>query len=157
MAFGASGTQGQFQFSAGAASSAWRMTLAEAVAAAGGLLDVQADPGSVFLYRREPRELAEKLGVDCSKMDGPTVPIVYSVSFSDPAGYFLATRMQMHNKDVIFAANAQSVDITKFANFLNTLLSVPNNAVTLANGLQTNRILRGTSTSGGVVTTTTVP
>jgi hypothetical protein len=56
-------------------SSAWRMTLAEAVAAAGGLIDIQADPGSVFLYRREPRELAELLGVDCSKMDGPTVPI----------------------------------------------------------------------------------
>ena len=108
------------------------MTLAEAVAAAGGLLDLVADPGSVFLYRREPRELAEMLGVDCSKMDGPTVPIVYSVSFSDPAGYFLATRVQMHNKDVIFAANAQSVEITKFANFLNTLISVPTNAVGLA-------------------------
>jgi hypothetical protein len=40
--------------------------------------------------------------------------IVYSVSFSDPAGYFLATRVQMHNKDVIFTANAQSVEITKF-------------------------------------------
>ena len=80
LAFGASGQQGQFQFTAGSQSSAWRMTLAEAVAAAGGLLDLQADPGSVFLYRREPRELAEKLGVDCSKMDGPTVPIVYSVS-----------------------------------------------------------------------------
>ena len=36
-------------------------------ALAGGLIDVQADPGSVFLYRREPRELAEKR-VDCSKM-----------------------------------------------------------------------------------------
>ena len=139
LAFGASGQQGQLQFSAGNQSSAWRMTLAEAVAAAGGLLDVQADPGSVFLYRREPRALAEKLGVDCSKMDGPTVPIVYSVSFVDPAGYFLATRVQMHNKDVIFVANAQSVEITKFAQFLNTLISVPNNAVGLANNLQTNQ------------------
>ena len=90
------------------------MTLAEGVAAASGLLDLQADPGSVFLFRREPRELAEKLGVDCSKMDGPTVPVVYSVSFADPAGYFLATRVQMHNKDVIFAANAQAVGVTKF-------------------------------------------
>lgn len=155
LAFGASGTQGQFPFSAGPTSSAWRMTLAEAVAAAGGLLDLQADPGSVFLYRREPRELAEKLGVDCSKMEGPTVPIVYSVSFLDPAGYFLATRMQMRNKDVIFAANAQSVEITKFANFLNVLLSVPTNAVGVANTIQTNRILYGTSTSSGVVTPTT--
>jgi polysaccharide biosynthesis/export protein len=126
LAFGATGAQGQLPFSAGATSSAWRMTLAEGVAAAGGLIDVQADPGSVYLYRREPRELAIKLGVDCSKMDGPTVPIVYSVSFADPAGYFLATRVQMRNKDVIFAANAQSVDIEKFTTFLNALISVPN-------------------------------
>jgi polysaccharide export outer membrane protein len=141
LAFGASGLQGQFQFSSGSASSAWRMTLAEAVAAAGGLIDFQADPGSVFLYRREPRELAQMLGVDCSKMDGPTVPIVYSVSFSDPAGYFLATRVQMHNKDVIFAANAQAVEITKFTTFLNTLLSVPINTTDLGINIETWRIL----------------
>ena len=144
LAFGASGQQGQFQFSSGSASSAWRMTLAEAVAAAGGLIDIQADPGSVFLYRREPRQLAEKLGVDCSKMDGPTVPIVYSVSFSDPAGYFLATRVQMHNKDVIFAANAQAVEITKFTTFLNTLLSVPINTTDLGINIETWRILSRT-------------
>jgi polysaccharide biosynthesis/export protein len=155
LAFGASGLQGQFPFSAGVTSSAWRMTLAEAVADAGGLLDLQADPGSVFLYRREPRELAEKLGVDCSKMDGPTVPIVYSVSFSDPAGYFLATRVQMHNKDVIFAANAQSVEITKFTTFLNALISVPTNGVALTNVIQENRILFHTP-NGTATTTTTV-
>ena len=144
LAFGASGLQGQLPFSSGTASSAWRMTLAEAVAAAGGLLDIQADPGSVFLYRREPRELAQMLGVDCSQMDGPTVPIVYSVSFSDPAGYFLATRVQMHNKDVIFAANAQAVEITKFATFLNTLISVPTGIATLGTAWQSLRILSAT-------------
>jgi polysaccharide export outer membrane protein len=141
LAFGATGLQGQFQFSAGPESSAWRMTLAEGVAAAGGLLDLTADPGSVFLYRREPRELAEKLGVDCSKMDGPTVPVVYSVNLADPGGYFIATRMQMRDKDVIFAANAQDVEITKFAAFANTVLSVPTNTVDLMNGIQTNRLL----------------
>jgi polysaccharide export outer membrane protein len=85
-------------------------------------------------------------------MDGPTVPIVYSVSFADPAGYFLATRFQMHNKDVIFAANAQSVEITKFATFLNTLISVPSNTLSVMNGVQTYRILQGTATTNGVVT-----
>jgi polysaccharide biosynthesis/export protein len=140
LAFGASGQQGQFQFSAGSQSSAWKMTMAEGVAAAGGLLDLQADPGSVFLYRREPRELAEALGVDCSKMDGPTVPIVYSVSFLDPAGYFLATRFQMRNKDVIFAANAQSVEIEKFTTFLNALISVPNNVATTGTNFEAWRI-----------------
>jgi polysaccharide export outer membrane protein len=142
LAFGATGQQSQFQFSAGNQSSAWKMTLAEGVATASGLLDLQADPGSVFLFRREPRELAEKLGVDCSKMDGPTVPVVYSVSFADPAGYFLATRMQLHNKDVIFAANAQSVEVTKFTAFVNNLLSVPNNVASTAVNFQTWRIDR---------------
>ena len=140
LAFGASGQQGQLQFTAGPQSSAWRMTLAEGVAAAGGLIDTQADPGSVFLFRREPRALAEKLGVDCSKMDGPTVPIVYSVSFADPAGYFLATRVQMHNKDVIFAANAQSVEIEKFTSFLNALISVPNNVATTGANIEAWRV-----------------
>jgi polysaccharide biosynthesis/export protein len=157
LAFGATGLQGQFPFSAGTASSAWRMTLAEGVAAAGGLLDLVADPGSVFLYRREPRELAVMLGVDCSKMDGPTVPIVYSVNLADPAGYFLATRLQMRDKDVIFAANAQDVEITKFAAFANTVISVPNNAVTLMNNIQSNRILfhtpNPTSSTGTIVGT----
>src|SRR6516164_3189516 len=159
LAFGASGLQGQFPFSTGPGSSAWRMTLAEAVAASGGLLDLVADPGSVFLYRREPRELAEVLGVDCSKMDGPTIPIVYSANFSDPAGYFLATRVQMRNKDVIFVANAQAVEITKFAAFANTIMSVPANGIGLASAIQTNRILFHTpnpTATTPIVSTTTV-
>ena len=124
LVFGATTGQGQFGFTGGNGSSAWRVTLAEGVAAAAGLLDIQADPGSVFLYRREPRELAERLGVDCSKMDGPNVPVVYSVSFVDPAGYFLAQQVQLHNKDIIFAANAQALEVTKFSTFL-TALTTP--------------------------------
>jgi len=140
LAFGAAGQQGEFPFSSGTGSSAWRMTLAEGVATAGGLLDVQADPGSVFLYRREQRALAEKLGVDCSKMDGPTVPIVYSVSFSDPAGYFLATKLQMRNKDVIFVANAQSVEITKFTQFVSAIATTGTNVTDFGTGVQNWRI-----------------
>jgi polysaccharide export outer membrane protein len=144
LAFGAAGQQGQFPFSAGNqinnVASAWRVTLAEGVAAAGGLLDLQADPGSVFLYRREPRALAEKLGVDCSKMDGPTVPIIYTVSFVDPSGYFLASRVQMHNKDIIFAANAQSVEIQKFTTLLNAIISVPNNVAITGTNFELWRI-----------------
>jgi len=108
LAFGAAGQQGQFNFDN------WRITLAEAVAKAGGLLDIQADPASVYLYRREPREVAAKLGVDVAKFSGPSVPVIYNVSFRDPAGYFLATKMQMHDKDIVFAANAPSVELSKF-------------------------------------------
>jgi polysaccharide export outer membrane protein len=125
MAFGASGTQGEFPFGA------WRINLASAVAKSGGLVDGQADPGSVFLYRSEPRHVAEQLGADVTKFEGDIVPVIFSVDFRDPAGYFLATQMQMRNADVIFVANAQAVEITKFADFLNTIMATTSNGVSL--------------------------
>jgi polysaccharide biosynthesis/export protein len=134
LAFGASGQQGQFNFDA------WRVTLAEAVGKAGGLLDIQADPGSVYLYRVEPRSLAEKLGVDCSKFTGPSVPVIYRISFRDPGGYFLATKLAMRDKDVVFAANADAVDVSKFLAFLNNINATANNGLTTAVNAQVLRI-----------------
>jgi polysaccharide export outer membrane protein len=73
-------------------------------------------------------------------MDGPTVPVIYTVSFADPGGYFLASRVQMHNKDIIFAANAQSVEIEKFTTLLNAIISVPNNVAATGNEFEVWRI-----------------
>jgi polysaccharide export outer membrane protein len=138
LAFGASGQQGQFNFDA------WRVTLAEAVGKAGGLLDVQADPASVYLYRREPREVAEKIGVDCSRFVGPTVPVVYNVNFRDPGGYFLGSKFQMRNKDVVFAANAASVEVTKFLQLVQAATGPANEATTSAAEVQLYRIYQHT-------------
>jgi polysaccharide biosynthesis/export protein len=117
IAFGASGTQGEFPFGA------WRINLAQAVAKAGGLSDGAADPGSVFLYRREPRHVAELLGADVSRLEGDVVPVIFSVDFHDPSGYFLGTKVQMRNSDIIFVANAEGVEIAKVANLMNTVMS----------------------------------
>jgi polysaccharide export outer membrane protein len=138
LAFGASGQQGQFNFDA------WRITLAEAVAKAGGLLDVQADPASVYLYRREPREIAERIGVDCSKFVGPTVPVIYNVNFRDPGGYFLGSKLQMRNKDIIFAADAPSVELTKFLNLLYIAAATGNNATYIGTNIQLERVYQHT-------------
>jgi polysaccharide export outer membrane protein len=127
LAFGASGQQGEFTFDA------WRINMAEAVGKAGGLVDVQADPGSVFLYRLEPRELAQLLGVDVSKFTGELVPVIFSISFRDPGGYFLATNFQMRNQDVLFIANAHSVDVAKFLIYLNGIMNTVNNGLILGN------------------------
>lgn len=135
MAFGASGGaaiafggQGQFTFDA------WRINLAEAVAKAGGLSDNQANPSAVFLYRQEPREVAQLLGADMTSFDGPLVPVIFNVSFRDPGGYFLATRFQMRNGDIIFEANAPSVDMTKFLAFVSQVTST---AIGTATAIQT--------------------
>jgi polysaccharide biosynthesis/export protein len=100
---------------------AWRINLAEATAKAGGLGDVQADPGAVFLYRQEPREVALLLGADPARFAGPLVPVIFQVDFRDPGGYFLATRLQMRNDDILFVANAHSYETDKVLNFIGTV------------------------------------
>jgi polysaccharide export outer membrane protein len=134
LAFGATGQQGEFNFDA------WRINLSQAVAKAGGLLDLQADPGSVFLYRQEPRDVAQQLGVDCSKFTGDSIPVVFHVSFQDPAGYFLATKMQMRPFDVMYVANAAQVDITKVLAFINAAVVTADHGVNLANDYYVARI-----------------
>ena len=56
LSFGAMGSQRQTSFDA------WRISLAEAMAKAGGLLDQRSDAAAVFLYRGETRDIAEALG-----------------------------------------------------------------------------------------------
>jgi polysaccharide export outer membrane protein len=126
VAFGASGAQGQFNFDA------WRISLAEAQAKAGGLNDTLADPASVFIYRGESREVAERLGIDISKFEGPVIPVVYNVNYRDPAGYFLATKFQMRNKDVVFASNASAVEQAKVMNYIRLVTATVNDPIVAA-------------------------
>lgn len=148
LAFGASGQQGEFNFDA------WRINLAEAVGKAGGLVDVQADAASVFLYRPEPRELAELLGVDVKRFTGELVPVIFSINFRDPGGYFLATNFQMRNGDVLFIANSPSVDVTKYLAYLNTMIATGNNVIlTGTNGIILYNSIRALNGTGGTAAT----
>jgi polysaccharide export outer membrane protein len=127
--FGATGSQGQFKFGS------WRISLAEAVAKAGGLSDAVAEPGYVFLYRGLTRDVAEQLGLDTSKYHGPIIPVVFNVNFRDPAGYFLATRFQMQNKDVIYVSNTTTVQAAKAMGYFNLVLNTINDPVASATNL----------------------
>jgi polysaccharide export outer membrane protein len=128
LALGATGQSGEFNFDA------WRINLSEAVGKAGGLIDAQADPDAVFLYRAEPRDVAERLGVDVSKFPGAaTVPVIFSINFRDPGGFFLATKIQMKNNDIIFVSNARSVEVTKFLQYLRVIIATTSDATVAAN------------------------
>jgi polysaccharide biosynthesis/export protein len=127
LAFGASGQSGEFNFDA------WRINLGEAVGKAGGLLDAQADPAAVFLYRREPREVAAQLGVDVAKYKSDTIPIIFSVNFRDPSGFFLATKVMMKNQDIIYVSNSRNVEVAKFLTYLRVIMATGSDAVNLSN------------------------
>jgi polysaccharide biosynthesis/export protein len=148
LSFGAVGTQQQIPFGA------WRLSLAEAISRAGGLVDVQADPASMFLYRGEARDVAEAMGIDCKPYEGPVIPVIYTINLRDPAGYFLASSFEMRNKDILYVSNSFSVESTKFMTYLNTLnttIQGPISTVTSAYGLR--NIIQGTGAVPAVVTT----
>ena len=128
IALGATGQTGEFNFDA------WRINLAEAVGKAGGLIDNQADPDAVFMYRGEPRDIAERLGVDVSRFPGAAlIPVIFSINFRDPGGFFLATKVQMRNGDILFVSNARSVEVTKFLQYVRVMLATTSEAINTAN------------------------
>jgi len=148
LAYGAVGAQQQIPFGT------WRLSLAEAISRAGGLLDAQADPAAVFLYRGEARDVAEAMGIDCKPYEGPIIPVIYTINLRDPAGYFLASSFEMRNKDILYASNSFSFESTKFMNYLNTVnatIQAPMTTVTTAYGLR--NIIRGTGAVPSIVTT----
>jgi polysaccharide export outer membrane protein len=128
---GVNGGSRQFTFDA------WRINLAEAVAKAGGLNDLRANPAAIFLYRREPKEVAKLLGVDVTRFQGDLVPVIFNVDFRDPGGYFLATRLQVRNQDVVFVANADSVNWNKFLAFVNNVGTASSSITTAITGVPT--------------------
>jgi len=151
LAFGALGTQQQIPFGA------WRITLAEAVAKAGGLRDEAADPASVFLYRGETRDVAEAMGIDCSKFQGPIIPVIYNINFRNPGSYFLATTFEMRNKDVIYVSNSVSVEASKFLSYVRLINATANDPISTAiNAFTLKNLLRGTANTA-VITGATTP
>ena len=152
LTFGALGNQQQIPFGT------WRITLAEAVAKAGGLNDGTADPASVFLYRGETREVAEAMGIDCSKFQGPIIPVIYNINFRNPGSYFLATTFEMRNKDVIQVSNSVSTEATKFVNYIRTINSALNDPINYAiNAYTLRNILKGTTATSTAVFTGSTP
>jgi polysaccharide export outer membrane protein len=148
LAFGATGIQTQIPFGT------WRLSAAEALARAAGLVDTQADPAAVFLYRGETREVAEALGIDCSRFEGPLIPVIYNFNLRGAAGYFLATSFEMRSKDVIYASNSVSVETTKFMTYINTINgTIASPLSTATTGVALRNLLSGGTTNTAILTT----
>jgi polysaccharide export outer membrane protein len=104
--FGATGKNAALTFTTD------RLSLTEALAKAGGLLDQRADPRAVFLFRYEPVSLVKALGepIAAAAHDGLS-PIVYRLDLMEANSYLLARRFPVHDKDVIFVADAELMPV----------------------------------------------
>ena len=108
------------------------ISLTQAMARAGGMQDQRADVKGVFVFRFEEPE-ALKLGQapKASDADGK-IPVVYRLDMSDPSAFFVAQNFMVKNKDVIYVANASSVEFNKFLNIMVSVIYPLVNAGTIA-------------------------
>jgi polysaccharide export outer membrane protein len=106
------------------------ISLEEAVAKAGGLLDLSADPQGVFVLRVEPVAVARQLNPDYPIAPGqPLVNVVYRINLKDANTYFLARRFPVRNKDVIYVAASPSTELQKALVLFNSVTSPAYTAV----------------------------
>jgi protein involved in polysaccharide export with SLBB domain len=90
-----------------------RLSLAEALAKAGGLLDQRSDASAIFVMRYEPVELVRALDQPLGARAPPGLsPIVYRLDLNDAKSYLLAKRFPVRDRDIIFVAEAKLVSIT---------------------------------------------
>jgi len=113
LAFGASGLNGRIDFEDS------NLTVGEALAKAGGLLDGRADPSQVFLYREVDRDTLVKAGVDVSGFTSDVIPTVFRANLRDPATFFAVQQFKMKDKDIIYVSNSDSTELTKFLGVVN--------------------------------------
>ncbi len=127
-----------------------RLSLSEAVAKAGGLVDERANPSQVFVYRGERRQTLEKMNVNLNKFapNQQLIPTVYRVNFRDPSAFFMAQKFQMRDKDLLYVANADSVEVGKALNYMTLWTSSAAGYVGSAATVLTSAQILGGSTSG---------
>jgi polysaccharide biosynthesis/export protein len=114
--FGATSTNMQVPFGAD------RLDLAQAIAKAGGLLDLRADPEGVFLFRFEPPAVVSALGVPyLANEPGRTSPVLYHLNLRQVDGYFLAERFAVEDNDLIYIANAPMTELGKFFTLIGSI------------------------------------
>ncbi|WP_138995720.1 polysaccharide biosynthesis/export family protein [Sphingomonas sp. PAMC 26621] len=88
------------------------VSLAEALARAGGPNDAVADPSAIFLFR-----YGVHVGTETEE------PVIYRLNLLRPESYFLAQRFAMHDKDVLYIANARANQPAKLFGIINQLFA----------------------------------
>ena len=116
LALGATGSSFEIPFNADG------ITLAQALAKAGGLRDLQADPGGVFVFRFEPEALVRRLRPDSPLVGAGSgvVPVVYRINLRDPNALFLTQAFRMGNRDMVYVSNAPFTELQKVLGVFST-------------------------------------
>ena len=108
IAYGATGRNAEIPFDADG------ITLAQALAKSGGLLDNRSDPRGVFVFRYEPELVARQLRPDSPLVQrGRLTPVVYRLNLADANSLFIEQSFRIANRDLVYVSNAPSTEVQK--------------------------------------------
>lgn len=96
------------------------ISLSQALARAGGLLDARADARGVFIFRLEDSAALEWPGKVVTTPDGK-VPVIYQLDLKDPASFFVAQSFPVQNRDVLYVSNAPAAELQKFLSIVTSI------------------------------------
>ena len=99
-----------------------RLTLAEALARAGGPNDNRADPKAVFIFRMVPATDLVAQGIPASTTE-IAYPVAYRINMMEAENYFLSQRFTMRDKDLIYIGNASANQPLKLVQALGQLFA----------------------------------
>lgn len=94
------------------------ISLAQALARAGGLQDSRADAQGVFIFRFEPVGAVGLKGTAAQATPNRKTPVVYRVDLKDPASFFAAKLFPIENGDVLYVSNAPGAELQKFLSII---------------------------------------
>jgi len=98
------------------------ISLAQALARAGGVQDLRADPEGVFIFRFEDPAVVGVTKPKRTTVDGK-IPVIYRVNLRDPSTFFTAQGFPMRNKDILYVSNAPAAELQKFLNLLSSVVT----------------------------------
>jgi polysaccharide biosynthesis/export protein len=94
------------------------ITLAQALARSGGLIDSRSNARGVFIFRFEPKAAIAWPHEPVMATAEGMVPAVFRIDLSDPASFFLIQNFPIENRDILYVSNAPITEIQKFLNVL---------------------------------------
>lgn len=94
------------------------ISLAQALARAGGLADARSDRRGVFIFRFEPSDAQDWPKKPVSTTADGLVPVVYRLDLSQPRSLFVMQNFMMANKDVLYVSDAPAAELQKFLNLV---------------------------------------
>lgn len=97
------------------------ISLAQALARAGGLTDTRADARGVFIFRFEDATAVSNWPNSPPRTTPEgKVPVIYQVDLRDPASFFVAQGFPIENGDLLYVSNAPAAELQKFLNIVLT-------------------------------------